>query len=237
MLARRYFRKPEQVVAAFFVRASISTSSLVRIMDWATNDYTQVYADTFVTSPDDSGAGIYLEDTIEPREDCREGFYRGRKSSRRGYDSVRGVAWDERPEQARLIPPLNQRPNRGTYLRPRGQPVAPIIPPSPYLHRERACAGAGGGACAGAGGGACACAGAGSGAGSGTCSCGRGNSDACSCGRTNASKELSLQYVKVFLLIVVVVLLAMTLMAAGKLALMLEGLVNTAVSALSNQPV
>ena len=229
MLARRYFRKPEQVVAAFFVRASISTSSLVRIMDWATNDYTQVYADTFVTSPDDSGAGIYLEDTIEPREDCREGFYRGRKSSRRGYDSVRGVAWDERPEQARLIPPLNQRPNRGTYLRPRGQPVAPIIPPSPYLHRERACAGAGGGACA--------CAGAGSGAGSGTCSCGRGNSDACSCGRTNASKELSLQYVKVFLLIVVVVLLAMTLMAAGKLALMLEGLVNTAVSALSNQPV
>jgi hypothetical protein len=41
----------------------------------------------------------------------------------------------------------------------------------------------------------------------------------------------------VFLLIVVVVLLAMTLMAAGKLALMLEGLVKTAVSALSNQPV
>jgi hypothetical protein len=196
-------------------------------MDWATNDYTQVYADTFVTPPDDSGAGIYLDDTIEPREDCREGFYRGRKSSRRGYDSVRGVAWDEQPEYARLIPPLNQRPNRGTYLRPRGQPVAPIIPPSPYPHREqfghheRACA--------------CACAG--SGAGSGTCSCGRGNSGACSCGRTNASKELSLQYVKVFLLIVVVVLLAMTLMAAGKLALMLEGLVKTAVSALSNQPV
>ncbi|NBP85630.1 MAG: hypothetical protein EBU54_10795 [Mycobacteriaceae bacterium] len=49
------------------------------------------------------------------------------------------------------------------------------------------------------------------------------------CGRAT---ELKLQYLKVFLLIVVVVLLAMTLAAAGRLSRSLEKTVRSAVGAL-----
>jgi hypothetical protein len=193
------------LVAAPFVRAIIPTLSNARCMDWATNDYTQVYADTYVVPPDDSGSGVYLDDPVDHGNSLKEGFYRGLQSSRRRHAPPRAVAWDVRPDDtSRLIPPLSQRPNRGSQFVPRYSPVAPIIPPSPYTRaRIESFDGAP----------ACACA------------------PACA----HMSTEIRLQYVQ-FMLIVVVVLLAMTLIAVGKIATSLEGLLQTAVGVLHSRP-
>jgi len=205
-------------------------------MDWASDDYSRVYADTFLTPAPDSGAGIYLLDETDDHDisqeargspqACRsrdmprrsygpkrprlhEGYYTGGNiiSDRNINRAVHGVAWDERlysgADWDRLIPPHTA--HRGPAPFPlRGESA--IIPGG--THRSGAPS-------------AEYFSGPGSHCGGSYC-----GGD---CGRAT---ELKLQYLKVFLLIVVVVLLAMTLAAAGRLSRSLEKTVRSAVGAL-----
>ena len=83
-------------------------------MDWASNDYTQVYADTLLTPAPESDAGIYLLDEAaggegSPRRDtyysgCEgsprlETYYTGRGFNQGNEErrAIFGAAWDERP--------------------------------------------------------------------------------------------------------------------------------------------
>jgi hypothetical protein len=87
-------------------------------MDWSSEDYSRVYADTFVTPAPEAGSGIYLLDEAErgaergadrradrradprgARRPPREGYYTGGNivSDRENSRAVFDVAWDERP--------------------------------------------------------------------------------------------------------------------------------------------
>lgn len=201
-------------------------------MDWSSDDYSRVYADTFLTPAPETGTGIYLldeagrdtdpydRDRLEapirrygpkgpprrpPAHSRREGYYTGGNiiSDRGNTRAVFDVAWDERP--------LHSGSDRAHLVPPpsahRGPPASPLTTRSEGANNPGAVRSPPkecfGGAC--------------------------GHPAACACGR---STELNLQYLKVFLLIVIVVLLAMTLMAAGRLARSLEKTVRSAVGVL-----
>jgi hypothetical protein len=213
-------------------------------MDWASDDYSRVYADTFLTPAHDSGAGIYLLDETDDHDISREargspracrsrdmprrsygpkrsrlheGYYTGGNiiSDRNINRAVHGVAWDERlysgADWDRLIPP---------HTAHRGPAPFPLRGPAPFPLRGEI-ANIPGGTHRPSAPSAEYFSGPGSHCGGGHCS---GD-----CGRAT---ELKLQYLKVFLLIVVVVLLAMTLAAAGRLSRSLEKTVRSAVGAL-----
>jgi hypothetical protein len=208
-------------------------------MDWSSDDYSRVYADTFLTPAPETGTGVYLldeagrdtdpydRDRLEapirrygpkgpprrpPAGPRREGFFGNVISDRGNTRAVFDVAWDERPlhfnphsgtDWAHLVPPPSAH---------RGPPAFPLITRSEAANNPGAVQLPGAPSKECFGGGAC------------------GHPAACSaCGR---STELNLQYLKVFLLIVIVVLLALTLMAAGRLARSLEKTVRTAVGLL-----
>jgi hypothetical protein len=151
------------------------------------------------------------------RSRLHEGYYTGGNiiSDRNINRAVHGVAWDERlysgADWDRLIPP---------HTAHRGPAPFPLRGPAPFPLRGEI-ANIPGGTHRPSAPSAEYFSGPGSHCGGGHCS---GD-----CGRAT---ELKLQYLKVFLLIVVVVLLAMTLAAAGRLSRSLEKTVRSAVGAL-----
>jgi hypothetical protein len=190
-------------------------------MDWASDDYSRVYADTYLTPAPDTGTGIYLLDDAghdtdtdshdhgrrcgsrcgpgpkgAPARPRREKYYTGGNiiSNRGDPRAVFNVAWDERPHSGADYTRLFPPPTAH-----HGPPAFPLNTQPPGanilggLNRTKEYFG-------------------------GADSC--GGRAPCRCGPHAA--ELNLQYLKVFLLIVIVVLLAMTLMAAARLARSLE---------------
>ena len=213
-------------------------------MDWSTNDYTQTYADTIHVPEQEAGTGVYLLDEAGPPVDTgdrphvpirpygrppgrfgtpyqtsnrdrvytrypsqkqaiKEGYYTGGNiiSDRENNHAVFDVAWDERPMHynpsagpgwAHLVPSATQRP-------PYGGPAPSLA--FPMISTSEAQVGpkdlfTGSNGHGGHGGHS----------GHGVCI------------------ELAplLQIIKVVLLFVIVVLLAMTLVAAGRLSRCLE---------------
>jgi len=165
------------------------------------------------------------------RETFQEGYYTGGNiisTPRDNLHRIYGAAWDERPQRynprsgpdwARLVPDPRDRPYGGG---PTPSPAYPIIPHSAAIDNiwdnsaptapSRECGRDPSPPLEHFGGGAPS---------------GRGVAPVTNCGADHA-----LQLVKVFLLIIIVVLLAMTLMAAGRLARALEKAVSEAVGLL-----
>jgi len=155
------------------------------------------------------------------RPRLHEGYYTGGNiiSDRNINRAVHGVAWDERlysgADWDRLIPPHTAHrgpapfPLRGESTIIPGGTHRPGAPSAEYFSGPGGPGSHCGSHCGGSYCGGSYCGG--------------------DCGRAT---ELKLQYLKVFLLIVVVVLLAMTLAAAGRLSRSLEKTVRSAVGAL-----
>lgn len=204
-------------------------------MDWSSDDYSQVYADTFLTPPSESGTGIYLfnEDEPEPyscpenfgrrerRPPRREKYYTGGNiiSDHRNSRAIFNVAWDERPQSYnsdRLIPPPSAHrgppafAHRGppAFALPTGSPPAlPIGSPPVYRGPIGSPSTESFSGTAGH-----------------TCNC------------DGRAVELKLQHIKVFLLIVIVILHAMVLVSAGRMSRRLENAIRTIPGAASHQP-
>ena len=91
-------------------------------MDWASGDYSQVYADTFL--PPASSSGIYVDEHRRRGEGRGDGRGEGRGdrfTSRRGDHAraVYEVAREERPRMSRLVPAwpeAHARPESFTQL-------------------------------------------------------------------------------------------------------------------------
>ena len=209
-------------------------------MDWSSDDYSRVYADTFLTPPSESGTGIYLfnEDEPEPyscpenfgRRDRRpprqERYYTGGNivSDRGDSRAIFNVAWDERPQSYnsdRLVPPFalptgspsaHRRPTGGppAHRRPTGGPPALPIG-SPPVYRGPLGSPS-------------------------TESFSGAAGHTCDCDREGRAVELKLQHIKVFLLIVIVILHAMVLVSAGRMSRRLENAIRATPGAASHQP-
>lgn len=201
-------------------------------MDWASDDYSLVYADTFLTPAPGSDAGIYLLDETDDVETdghsrdhrgcleppCRRGgsapIYRGRAQSygpkrprlHEGYYTGGNIISDRNTKRAVHGVAWDERRDSGADWDRLIPPHSAHHGPAPFplgadgpddIHRPGAEYFSGPG--------------------------GGGHHCGCDYGR---AAELKLQYLKVFLLIIVVILLAMTLVAAGRLTARLEKIVG-----------
>jgi hypothetical protein len=200
-------------------------------MDWASDDYSRIYADTFLVPAPESGAGIQLFDEGERPEDhydggcacrccAREAPVGARCCAREPFTPARarsysqkenyygGSSGDRDIKRAIFGAAWDERPTR--YAPRAGSGQARLIPPpqraAPAFPLDAQPEVRSGGF--------------------------RLPPPSKEC-FSGGGIELRLQYMKVFLLIIIVVLMAMSLLAAGRLMRSLERNIKTAVEALN----